>query len=406
MRRLHLPLIYLLALLMSITSRGEILDSDERLYDLEARVEILQNELAATKALAGQVHNNVFNPSISVVADILGQYRFNVGKHDHNHQHHGPDHHHDHNHSGLMVRELELEFSADIDPTAKARVMLGIATDFDHVDLHVEEAYLQFNQLPVLSRLGVTTKIGQIKSSFGRVGRQHLHHIQQIDFPMAMKTFLGSEGYSAPGVSLHRSFSPTSKTAFNVFLEALFLKHVPMQSDGAEKIPNALAHVWWYQELAPYHNLDVGLTGLLGRAGKKGSGAFFMTGADLHYSYIPPGYGANPLFLFGSELYLSNKKTTGGRWPLGNFTWAQIRLWGASFFGARYDLAPHVPDYDHMQHAASIYLTYYSSEFLRYRLGYEHVMPKLNSFDGEHRVMLSLIFVMGSHPTEPYFVNR
>jgi hypothetical protein len=110
--------------------------------------------------------------------------------------------------------------------------------------------------------------------------------------------------------------------------------------------------------------------------------------------------------LIGNELFSANQNDGVGRWPIGNFTWAQIRLIGSTFFGVRYDLAPKEHHLKNFQHAAAGYLSYYTSEFLRFRLGYEHVMPKLNSWAGDHRVMLSMIFIMGSHPIEPYFVNR
>jgi hypothetical protein len=177
-----------------------------------------------------------------------------------------------------------------------------------------------------------------------------------------------------------------------------------MQEKGAEKMPQAIGHLWWHQELNPFHYLDVGASGLLGRKGKEDSGAFFMLGGDVHYSYVPAGYGQNPIFLLGSEVYAANAGT--GRWPIGTFAWAQARVIGSSFVGVRYDLAPQEEELTKFQHGLGGYITHYTTEFLRFRLGYEHVMPTIASFSGDHRFMLSMLFVLGSHPVEPYFVNR
>jgi hypothetical protein len=93
-------------------------------------------------------------------------------------------------------------------------------------------------------------------------------------------------------------------------------------------------------------------------------------------------------------------------WSVGNYSWAQIRLFSQTFFGVKYDLAPKPKSFQGLEHALGLYISHYTTEFLRFRLGYEHVMPAIESFHGDHRLMLSMMFVLGSHPVEPYFVNR
>jgi hypothetical protein len=217
---------------------------------------------------------------------------------------------------------------------------------------------------------------------------------------------LGDEGYAAPGLSLNVGFNPSSSSALNFFAESLFLTKTPLQEKGAEQMASGVFHGWWHQEISSSHAVDVGLSGLLGRKGKKDSGLFVMLGGDVHYSYAPAGIGPNARFLFGNEFFSANQNGDGGRWPMGNFTWAQVLMFGSTFAGVRYDLAPQEENLMNFRHAMGAYLSHYTTEFLRFRLGYEHVMPEINSLAGDHRVMLSMIFIIGSHPAEPYFVNR
>ena len=50
--------------------------------------------------------------------------------------------------------------------------------------------------------------------------------------------------------------------------------------------------------------------------------------------------------------------------------------------------------------------TYSTTEFLRFRLGFEHTESDVASLDGLSSGFLELNFVYGSHPSEPCWVNR
>lgn len=396
------------------------LSYDDRLLDLEAQVSSLQNKLEATKNMAEQERPSAFNPSISVIGDLMGQYGFDPSPKQHKHvHHHAHGHSHSHNHgsvqkeadkflNGVYVREVEFEFRGAIDPWADALVAVavhqhGVGGDWH---IHVEEAYARLKQWPGLNYapLGIEIKAGMFKTAIGRMNRMHLHNVPQVTFPLALKTFLGEEGYGAAGLSLSTSFALAQKSALTVFLEGVMGKALPMQQEGATKVPNGIAHAWFHQELAAGHYLDLGASALFGRRGEKKSGLFTLLGGDVHYSYTPAGFGQDPIFLFGGELFAAHRKAQ-SPWALGGFSWAQTRLIGSSFFGVRWDVAP-LEDAGAYQHALGAYIGYYTTEFLRFRFGYEHVMPTLKSFAGDHRFMLSMNFVLGSHPVEPYFVNR
>lgn len=384
------------------------LDESDRLYDLEAQVATLKSEVEATKSLASQERANAFNPSISVVGDVVGQYGFGLLEEAHADKHHGHSHGSEFD-NGVLVREVEFELRGEVDPFADALVVFAIEPHgYDHIDVHLEEAYARLKKWPGLgfAPLGTIIKVGKFKTALGRINRIHLHNIPHITYPLAMRAFLGEEGSASSGLSLNWSFNITEKSAVSLVAEGIFQSRLPMQDKGADHMPSGVTHAWWHQELGPAHFLDIGASALLGRKGAENSGAFWLLGNDIHYSYMPAGSGQNPLFLFGNEFYTANKNEGDGRWPMGNFTWAQIRLVSSTFLGVRYDLAPKPKDLASFQHGAAAYLSHYTTEFLRFRLGYEHVMPNWSSLAGDHRVMLSMIFILGSHPVEPYFINR
>lgn len=389
----------------------EQLDLADHVADLDAQVQTIKNDLASVTSLATQERASAFNPSISAIGDVIGQVGFNLQEHHHE-EHHGHDHSDEkHKHdfkNGVMAREIEFQFTAEVDPYANGVVIVGIHPHNAHdAAIHLEEAFVNLKTWPGLgfAPLGMTVKAGKFRTAFGRINRVHLHNTPQITYPLATRMFLGEEGYGSSGVSANVAFNPTTTTSLNLFAESVFLNKTPMQKKGAEETATGVFHVWWNQELGPFHFLDIGASTLLGGKSKKESGLFWLAGADVHYSYIPTGYGQNPIFLFGDEVYLTERPLSSSPLMIGNYTWAQVRLFGATFFGARYDFAPN-EELNGFQHALGGYLTHYTTEFLRFRLGYEHGMPEINSFDGDHRVMLSLMFVLGSHPVEPYFVNR
>ncbi len=92
--------------------------------------------------------------------------------------------------------------------------------------------------------------------------------------------------------------------------------------------------------------------------------------------------------------------------PFGWFAYVQGQLSYAVYAGLRYD---HVEEPFH--HGAttrniSANLSYYTTEFLRLRAGIEHKLSDLAPINGVTTALLEFNVVFGSHPTEPYWVNR
>jgi hypothetical protein len=43
---------------------------------------------------------------------------------------------------------------------------------------------------------------------------------------------------------------------------------------------------------------------------------------------------------------------------------------------------------------------------LRFRLGVEHAESDVDTLDGRDTALLEINFIFGSHPVEPYWVNK
>jgi hypothetical protein len=72
----------------------------------------------------------------------------------------------------------------------------------------------------------------------------------------------------------------------------------------------------------------------------------------------------------------------------------------------RYDWLEELQNESQKTQTFGAFLTYYTTEFLRFRLGFEHTESDVASLDGLNSGFLELNFVYGSHPSEPYWVNR
>jgi hypothetical protein len=114
-------------------------------------------------------------------------------------------------------------------------------------------------------------------------------------------------------------------------------------------------------------------------------------------------FGADRRFaVAGPDDALVERRAT----PLAGYGFAQVQLSWHTYLGGRYDYAQDIVD-DHLAtQVVAGYLSYYTSEFLRFRAGYEHRWSDAPAQDGINSFIAEVNVVFGSHPTEPYWVNR
>src|SRR5262249_24478291 len=128
-------------------------------------------------------------------------------------------------------------------------------------------------------------------------------------------------------------------------------------------------------------------------------------------------------FLFGGEAMFSNRNHPDADEPpdvalnLDSTNLSDRRTYGTSLFtqwqfdrrkyaGVRWDYTTTVIDPSVLRRSITPYFSYYFSEFLRLRLTYERRWSTLIAENRRNSVFVELNWVFGSHPPEPFWVNK
>lgn len=380
--------------------------------DLETRVKQLEQELEKLKIAAsaeeetppapapsaGSVSPNVFNPTITVVGN--GLYRYDdmpvfAGE--------DPEKRIDRT---FNLREVELDFRAAIDPFADGVVIVSFPSEVPgEVGVEVEEAFVTVKRLPIPifdePPLGLKLKVGRFRTEVGRMNRLHLHDLPQTDRPLVTNELFGDDGYVGNGLSA-QMFLPffDDESAVELTTQVLAGGGPPV-ADGSARNPAFVANLRWFRTFANAHNFDLAFTFQWGRPDDEHHALTY--GADFLYKWKPARGGEFRSFVLGGQVLRAETPTSS---PLGYFAFAQYQLTRNTYLGARWDDTATLADDDLRRHAIAGYLTWYTSEFLRLRIGYQHIISDLADEDGRNTAFVELGFIFGAHPTEPFWVNR
>lgn len=368
--------------------------------DLLFRVESLEQELERLRREAATPppqQRNRFNPQITVFGNFLARS-------DDKPVYLEDDPAEPRIDDSMNLREVELDFRAAIDPFADGVLILAAeAEEPGAYETVVEEGYAILKALPGLERvpLGLKLKAGRFRAGFGRFNRIHLHDLPQVDYPRSLQVALGEEGYIQNGFS--GSFflpSPSDSTTFEATLELLGGGDAPLAEDLDAGDAAGLARLAWFQEMGASHSLDTGASYWTTQGERE------LVGVDVNYKWRPHTAGNARSFLVGGELFSSEAGESGLDDTLGWFAWSQVQLSRSVYLGVRYDESEEQADASLQTTVLSAFATWYTSEFLRLRLGGSTYDSDVAEIDGRNSLFLELNFVFGSHPVEPYWVNR
>lgn len=372
------------------SARLETQDTDSVLY---------RQLLDSFHAVANRL--NAFNPRITAFGDLLG--RWSVGSHELVEDGRDVD-------DRFALREVELDFRADVDPYAKAVLILALEEEGGgEYETTVEEGYVTLEALP----WGFHATLGRLRVPFGRMNRLHTHDLPQATRPYALTDLFGHEGYVEQGIILQwlAPVVPLELTAafLNGENEGVF---AGADSDD----PAWLGRAEYFLQLTPDMFVSAGASFLFGMNDAPDP----LTDAPSRARHETQLWGADVLFKWQwsqfqslalqAEVYSLKKELADGRdHALGAYAYLQVQPLQRWYFGARYDWS----DYDEGvegadQWAASGWISYYTTEFLRFRVGYEH-RERRSTAGGEpdvDTVFFQLTFVFGSHPAEPFWFNR
>ena len=374
---------------------------DPELEDLRARIEQLEDELARVKTSANRPPTqsaSAFNPSITVIGNFLGRM-------DDRPVHLDDDPAQAEIGDRFSLREAELDLRAPIDPWADGVLILSFAEEApDEYAADVEEGYVLLKKLPFTDSApaGLKLELGRFRPAFGRQNTIHLHDLPQVSYSRALQNVLGPEGLVANGVS-GRFFLP--KPGENDSLEGTLALidggNAPIAGTEESQDVAGLAHVSWYHDSTVGRDLELGASCWTSGAQHQ------LFGLDWTYRWKPYVAGEWNSFIVGGEFFqASTEDATLVGESSGTDVWAQYQLDRNLYVGARFDWLEELEQPDAQTRTLGAFVTYYTTEFLRFRLGAEHTSSDVGTLDGLDSLFFEVNFIYGSHPAEPYWVNR
>jgi hypothetical protein len=398
--------------------------------DLEARVEELEKEIERLKLQSepepspeppppppATTSPNVFNPTVTVFGN--GLYRYD----DRRVEEEGARLDNQFN-----VREVELDFRAAVDPFADGVLITAFESELPgEFEAAVEEGYVNVKRLPLPvfddPPLGLKLKVGRFRTEMGRLNRLHLHDLPQMTRPLVIEEFLGPEGFIGNGLSA-QFFIPTpfdEDSALEMTAQALTGGGVAV-APGPARSPGFVGNLRWFRAFAGAHNLDLSFIFHYGRTDPQATLNATTYGADLLYRWKPLRGGEFQSFLLGGQVFYARRafleevdadgdgQIDGSErrdtHPLGYFAFTQYQFNRSTYLGARWDDTATVSDAAVRRRAITGYVTWYLSEFLRFRVGYEHRLSDIEEENRRNTAFGELNLVFGAHPPEPFWVNR
>ena len=317
----------------------------------------------------------------------------------------------------FFPREVELALFGQVDPFARAeiRIEAGEDTPGQDTSISLTEANMTLLTLPY----GFQAKLGQMRNRFGLTNFIHEHDLPFVDRPNVLRNFFGEEGLVEKGAEL------TWVPDLPFYLEALagVFNGDNTTAFGYGRItqPLVTGRLRTFFELSDTSAIQLGISGATGQTPDRLSST--ILGYDMKYKYRPEGW-LHPLLTVSSEGLYSMRRVeelvtvddnvVGKKSTRDAFGWylqgevQPVRRWA---FGARYD-ASQFPTQPGFEWAIGPYVSFFPSEFLRFRLGYKYTerdrtqITPFNQNDATARavneVFFQASFVLGAHPAHPF----
>jgi hypothetical protein len=347
-----------------------------------------------------------FNPDFAVVGDFRGSIstdndnparnRFDIGS-------------------------VELDLRAAVDPRADGVVILPVSRDVEdplffqnksdasgNVDtgIDVEEAYLFLHDFGVPN---LTAKLGRFHLRFGRQNILHSHDWPTVDNNFVNQSFLGPESLSDSGLSLSYVIPP--KLIGGNYVELITEIISGEGGDGPVLNNSAFVdgpalnlHALWNHDVATDWNLELGASWLTGKHDDDNRQNADLFGLDCTLIHTDPTGRFNNQ-LFQAEMIYGDVDTsrTDTQHALGAYLLAQQQLHRDWYTGVRVDWTQNAVNDEQEVWSVSPYVSWYWSEFLRFRLEYQH---KGGDVKDEDTLYFQCTFIYGAHPPHPYWTMR
>ena len=401
---------------------------ENRIKQLEDKLEALQAQMRSAAPAEmeitaapisppppAQTTAGALNPAIAVVGNLVGRVDSQKVLNE-------DDNRID---NKMALREAEIDMRVPVDPYADGVLITSIESETaGKFSVGVEEGYVNIKKLPFLDQapLGLKIKAGRFRPLFGATNILHTHDLPQTYRPLPIQEILGPEGFIRDGVSASLFLpTPGEQSSLDLTLEALTGGDIAASPNPDGRM-SYLGHLRYYGVFKDAHNLQLGWSSYVQPKGN-GSASVDIHGFDFMYRWKPSRMGEWKSFILGSEVLFGRKaypgaaespdvaraladRQPGNGKPLGYYVFGQWQFNRRIYAGVRWDKTDILYDPTLRRRSLTPFVSYYFSEFLRFRLNYERRWSDLFTEDGRNSFFAELNFVFGSHPAEPYWVNK
>jgi len=364
---------------------------------------------------SGGLSLQALNPEISVTGDMITFYRDQKGTRER---------------SDFDFRTLGIHIESYLDPYTRFKAAVPVTESFAKLG----EAYMtRFGLLP-----DVNLTLGKFRQQFGVVNRWHKHGLDQVDFPLALRSIFGDGGLNQSGVSVDWAMPSIRETAQELTLQVTNGENQRLFDENSRNTPSVLLHYKNYRDVSKDTYVEWGLTGLVGWNDEwqvvSGGGTWrterdrletWVLGGDFTVLWEPTERMRYRNLEWRSELYYLNRdildpydlsKDTVNAW--GAYSYVQTKLTRTWDVGVRFDyyepdskdyaglseiaLAPlAVEDSEAYRWQLGPYVTWFQSPFVKFRLEYNHADGE-GMEASEDVVFFQMIFSAGPHKHERY----
>ena len=318
-----------------------------------------------------------------------------------------------------FLRTVEMELLGAVDPYATAVAVISIENQAGkEFAIDAEEAYGLLKRIPILEAapLGMKVKIGKYRAPFGVSNKIHMHDLPWTTRPLAVARYLGTEhgdffesGFNPTGMDMDFYLpNPIPQTTMEMNLDVVRAGELTLSGGHGGSQPAYIGHLNVSRDWSNQHLLILGLSAYE----EHGSATTRLYGADLTYKWAPLEERESHSFVAGGEVFAGrhvHNDTAGAvssSSPVGWFGYLQYQTSYWLYLGLRYDWVEEPSNDRLVTRSIGTYASYYTTEFLRLRLGFEHRWSDVPAQNNVNTVLLEVNLVFGSHPTEPYWVNK
>jgi hypothetical protein len=320
----------------------------------------------------------------------------------------------------FFPREVELSLFGQIDPYASAvvRIEAGEEDRAGELAVHLAEANLTLLTLP----FGTQAKLGLVRNRYGYSNEFHAHDLPWVDRPNVMRIFFGEEGLNETG--LEGTIVPDLPFYLQGLVGVFNGDNEEAFGLGTLRAPLVTGRVRTFFELGSEHGIQLGMSVANGQTSDRLPAT--ILGWDGRYKYRPDGW-LHPLVTVTGEALYSLRKVnvevdsdgdgvtdSQDRRQRNHWGWylgGEVQPWRRVAGGVRFDWSQYPADPGY-EWSVEPYVTFWPSEFLRFRLAYKRTdrstqtRDQFNLNGGSARTVDELLFqatfILGAHPAHPF----